>query len=1665
MQISDVPSGCSQYINSHTEVPTFCDKNVYDNFYVQHPIPRSTKQYAWITASIEADHEWVGYAPKDWYVKKSALGMDISSGEEYVPCYNLCSASEFGSYFNTSLGYQAWGNTEAGASSQSRPGFIPTSVDLNSHVYEPVTSSTNTLGMPIGTPLLTVATSDIQYLNRTFVPVVTDIGATPQVPDYAAQLFNSLMIKRNGFYGWPSWKPLRMAEHPITRNERKNNVFSAVSEDNDGTFKTYNMPPVSNRARPDLINMYYNQPYSNSIITFRSTGENEQIYFNRKVTNDRYAPERDAYITPTQQMLQLINMGGQQLNWVVKTQQIFPSIRNEFVSYSYGKPTYDNLYWRDNREQRNSVNSILDRYGAASGSQSSASVPSYSTENSFGIYVSQSAWPLDAPVDFLTRGSVFMQVGDLGPSGLTPVFFNHPTARFTSASAGELQNIYMGFATGSRIDQYIASFYNLGQGPSYVQFYTQGINAIGSLYARKHALYGPATVKSPYGPRLPYASLTGALTPAIVSQSFSRDVSTLTSLGIVDLGAGEALWEAPRLAGYVTRSNNGADEWVSAPSKPWADSYEDFRYHIKLSAKGYSILPEFRISEHMDEYLENDNSFTGFNDLNLEIPHVAGANSKQDEDFYISYSNSEFLRDFLKIRREALMAATEIKVACTGAIKFNPYKGFYPAQRTIQLAEAFKDSYLNNLVSAYGPFYGAEGASFQPGNRIYDSVDPASNTGLQVLSPNTGSWPQGAQYTPFGQGISYTLRPMINTLFSPGILYNSIKSGIAVDYPIVTTPGKIKYREFSRTGDSDRPFSGSYAVTMESGAFNGLEYAKKNDLKWSFFDQRLPFETMVEPEKYLEGIPFYDMEPHQSYGLRPFTASFIANQSKKNYNLMARNFFGAVPSFFLQNGEFTNIKSALSEGSRLFSGSQVYAMRVKLDRSSKGPRTYEHEVDGNYGVPDGEDSQGNKISLYAKYGGMPISQMQIADDMGCTPTFQTGNTGLNGLPGGAAAAYFPLPQDPIYNPLFKETFTMYSRPTAFGPPIAGRYFSGLAAGPYYSGALDSFCGINPGYTPPYYNGEAWADFIFRPESGRSYTLEDIMSETETMYWRFDGGSRISSSNWNSLLLQPFNAQSKALIPDLIYQNDGQLTEYGAYPYGGSMINDSSMQLSASFNMFGIQKENFVEVDKFGNVDATRPGTKIGTRWVIRSKFETPMLNFSDEGINPISGANITFPENYGGASTPRGMWHQFGSIPTGTAGVHMSVEDIPKNWLQNHYMVKDYRSIYNNNEPDVSMANKVKSLADLVGFKNDKTKMGVLKEQHTIREAVVAIPYIIEKSQSKKKIPEIEPLNDTKKSFIQIPPQRYAAAAKQAFGSAAGDSFAAAGASISKQLQKMQRYVFPPQLDFINNPAGAVDPFVMYIFEFEYNLDKNDLSYIWQNLAPREFDKLTYQTKSTAHALMDAELLNESILLENEQLRWMVFKVKQKAQDDYWSKTDEQIGSNNANSYAQNDLKGLTKEGLPEYELAYNWPYDYVSIVEMVKVNCDILYNEALAPWEVYGTEAMDGPPPPGDIWVPPFGPPGTSPYDPGPVYGKEADAESDEDTDEDDQDTEKYVPPEKPFMPKTGGTGGGGSGGGGLIGPGGIKLGGGITAKPKSFGEGRYGVVVSGKFGKGKKK
>jgi hypothetical protein len=863
------------------------------------------------------------------------------------------------------------------------------------------------------------------------------------------------------------------------------------------------------------------------------------------------------------------------------------------------------------------------------------------------------------------------------------------------------------------------------------------------------------------------------------------------------------------------------------------------------SAKNYNLLREITPLSQSSE--------------SLSTSTITSRASSSQQDFYKDYSNSDFLREFASIKDKSGLNAKEIMLTCKAAVRFNPYKGFYPAQRTVDLVSQFSSSFVAGM-----------GASFK----------------------NIGG---SSEFEPFGDTYAGAFRPLIQPLFAPGILYNSIKSGIAVDYPVVNNKKKISTFNFSGSNASAE----NYMLISNTSSLGVTDDYDPNN---SYWDLRVPFEAMVEPGKYIDKVEFLDSEPHPSASINA-TASMDASVSDGVYELMAKNFFGQTGDFFLKNSSYTKVESDLIQDGLKFKTGEIFAARLKIRKSHNGKRFYNSE--------SGSDGANTYFSTNG--------------------ALATRSTGSNVI---SLSASFPIPQDPAHNSSFQETFTMYSRPTAFGPAVSGRNSdpSENHADAFLSGTLDSLEGYNWAYTPPYYHGESWVDFIFRPDSTKTYTLEDILTETETVYWRVDPGRQIDgtadSQQTNS------NQVQRALI-DYGFDSTSAIVGQQA-TYGGSVVNKNAMQLDSSLNLFGVERVPKKRKDKFGNTILDE-NELAGKRWVIQPKWETPMLNFA----NVTSGSsNITYPTNFS-ESVPRGMWHQFGEMPTDpSTGVFLEIGDIPNDWLKYHYDVINMSSSYNNNDPAGSGSTAYldyQSLSDLFGFSRSKKKdsakvrLGEIADKREVYEAVVAIPYIVEANEDYSGDQKKDAIN--RKKFVSIPRQRFDAALIDREGSKDGDSLETAGESIRKMVQKMKRYVLPPQFDFIN--FDEIDPVVMYFFEFKYEFDKDDLSYIWQNLAPRDYKKITFQQASVSHDLMNTELLEEQNIIDNPNLRWMVFKVKQKATKDYYDLIPPQIKA--ARPTTNLDKPETDKDD--EY-LQFNWPYDYLSFVELVKLEADVLYKE-----------------------------------------------------------------------------------------------------------------------------
>ena len=1600
--------------------------SAYDNFWVQHQIPRSDSQYHWITSSVLSLNSHFGYLPANYQVRRMVNGVAT-----YIDGYNFVSASNFGSY--VTAGTRKWGDS---FNVKGGDGFVPVDIlGLNFNIVEGASGSTNTIGNGSDALSLSVNSDFIGAIDGTMT----------------GSIFNSLMLHRNGPWQAATWKRNRAADDsPILRHEKRTNKLSMITGSNQDTdiyeLARFDLRPVSLRGRPTLVN--YDDGGIN--VTIKATSNNEKIYFQGpRQTDINNLQEFDAatVTTPLDQVLLITNAStNYNLNWVLYTENIFPSERNEMASASTQRINYDNKFWRGTPTARGLVGSQF--RNSFMGGPAFTSAGPWVTDNQ----VSQSCWPLDTTLDFVTRTTL---------SGSTPGG-NYYTY-WTGSGGGELQNHYN--------MRYLMSPTVFAAGVKPKVYYMQP----SALYARKQTLQIPTSVVSPTGIPIPETSSVGGhptydtVGSRIQKDPLQADWDLGSTLSSSDFGpgsrgnfAGDTYWDAPSQAGIMVKTGS-TYVFKSDPSEPWFSDYDDFQHDLKLMAKDYAVVPEFRMSIHIDDYTKFGINASDKYDT-FEIPGTKETSATSS--FYLDYSNSEFLKDFLKIQLDSGKTPTQIRLSCKAALRFNPYRGFYPAQRTLEMTSMFSSSYIKAMVARY-----------------YSSFDSASyNVGPEAIGGMT-------KYPGLYNAI---LRP----LFAPGILYNSIKAGMAVDYPVVHTPERVyggAMTKFGLAGKAEAGTSGSaawyqadralnknltiwakgtgdvrataqwenYLVNIDTrsqpsgaaGCPEGADQITPYYKNGSIFDERFPFEAIVAPEQYIAGRQLTSIEPHPSASMGVVTASLLPIPSDGMYTAFAQNFFGQVAEFFLENRDYTGLKSKAMGTNLQFESGSIYMTRIRLRRSMNGKRRYDQESGSLYissSINAGGGTGFGKVTgsnnHYGLYGAQ--AERYLIDNAGTYGEYH--------WPMHISGAFYPLPQDPRNDSAIQETFTLYSRPGAFGPPMAGyelgsppsygftasvggwtgkaqEILVGGGFGAINTGSatyatsegettitavsgwsvrkdrslfspMDSANGFYWAHTPPYYNGEAWCDVIFRPNHTRSYNVEEILAQSEKVYWRCDAGYRQLYGNVSIYGIQ--HNQGYRLI------NSGALVAWGRgaadhrggagsgdsplyrffmtsstftdrdcdtinAPYGGANINDNAMQVSASIDLFGIEEVPTVTVPLLNpglddlelttnvapGAHITQQNVSVGSRWVIKPKFETPHMNFSTEhGPRPVTAS--TMPNTFGRGSVSYGMWHQYGLPETDpTRGIFLDIDDIPQEWLKNHHdVVLTPNTAYNKHiasPKDISdgqtplnsdrawsrwitgsntLWENVKSLKGVFGFEseNSQARLGQLAQSRTIKEAVVAVPYIYD-AQTMDRTGASNTFQrnalQLKKKWIDIPTERYQAAISATDGTSAGDSLDAAGESIRRLVEKMPNYILPPQFDFLNNPD--VDPIVMYMFEFEYKLDKDDLSYIWQNLAPRDYKKITFEESSEAHELMDTELLSADNILNNPNLRWMVFKVKQRAKIKYSDLKVPQVGS-----YSSLLSAGLTSPS--GYPLQYNWPYDFVSFVELIKMDAEVLYTDPL---------------------------------------------------------------------------------------------------------------------------
>jgi hypothetical protein len=129
-----------------------------------------------------------------------------------------------------------------------------------------------------------------------------------------------------------------------------------------------------------------------------------------------------------------------------------------------------------------------------------------------------------------------------------------------------------------------------------------------------------------------------------------------------------------------------------------------------------------------------------------------------------------------------------------------------------------------------------------------------------------------------------------------------------------------------------------------------------------------------------------------------------------------------------------------------------------------------------------------------------------------------------------------------------------------------------------------------------------------------------------------------------------------------------------------------------------------------------------------------------------------------------------------------------------------------------------------------------------------------------------------------------------------------------------------------------MEPVAMYVFEFSRAVTQKDIADMWQNLPPSINETFEQKVTVIEHKLLRDQMLNTENRKLRQDLRWMVFKAKKRAATDYTRFVKKGLI----------DDTTVIPSNIQDAKYSYNWPYDYFSLVELVKIDEAIEYTSTL---------------------------------------------------------------------------------------------------------------------------
>mgnify|MGYP003637411940 FL=1 len=1418
-----------QQSDSEPTYTVFTTGSTFDNYWVQHMIPQSDLQYSWITGS--ATEFPFGYSQPDPSTANQAA-TDLVFAD---PDFGLTML----------LGQETYGITRAFAENNNLA-FAPVDyVGLNRVLVADSTKFEENLLVYSRSPF---------SINGTVTPTGDQPGTKPTLL-YAQNL-------RNGPYGYATWNQVRQSYNPLVRNMHKTNRYSILTDPAKGTLASYTEPPVSFKNYPLIHNFILDtnddiiikSMYDSDFEIFSNNQINEKIPYQGRAKNDQvYDDLKKIYIDRSLDTNQSSIKSFVSLKY---KQTVYPKNKNTGLGKVRGRETYTVSSGSENFNKRMGdstafwKDSIDARLRSDSTAKNAENIIISSGSTYYGMS-DMSIWPLDAEQPFFdliqASSSTAMDLGSYGDGNyLAPI---GPSGSFLSPT---IESRWKDVSKNGELS-YAGWIYTLLQpniqGKARTDHPIAAPTSSGPFNKEDNQIVPTASIQFEY-PNLVPSGTT----------NYRKDLTGTTRQSRVPSGNLSLI--PPYRADVISGRT------------PWFNSYEEYASDIRKMAKEYSVLPEFRISDHMEHYVSDGILSETNNFLDIIGSSLSNTSSAENEsgkvnnDFFKIYSHSDFLSSFSVLKEDHQKNNTaglsRLRLKCSGIKKLLPYQGFYPALRSVQLGSMFSSSFGKDVYLT--------GSSLRDGN-------------MERLA---------ALYQPF---------------FAPGVFFNTIKSGVAVSYPVHT--GTLPSSEMMQRSSLYSP--STYFINPGTGTIG--THHPGGPLS-SIPNYEIPFEAILNPARYIpesssagreaQLLPASNMffvYPHLTSsvnnrdhvdgfylrqedatsgttrsGASGSTAGQIFVEWKGNsdslYSLASNNFFAEVENLFLEDRAPSHFVSKEASKFKSMQAGKRYYMDVVMYKTS---RFISYEVPSGsfdyYVYPDKNAGRTNANEIYfiQKYNG---DKQMTAD--------------------GAK---------------------MSVRGMHYGPPYqASNYFYGLSGTGSIAGGVPAASALeDPAYAPhcpPYFYGTSVARISFVPKDAQSG-----MVDGETLNFDLDtilGNAQIETEFFNKNETVPMWNKNGSEVWKTIFA-----------------AGLSQMQLSSSVSLFGKLQSKQKQYSANAGIDGIYHPNQVTTpgvgqdgfnKWVIETKFECPSINMAGMDTEALGAGS----PGDGRSSAPgserlytKGIWKGYGIPPQGNEGIYFGLkESFPEKLTAEGLPRKD---------------SLTGSLIHTCGFESTEKRIGEIASARKMYEAIVAVPL----DKDNNPIPIAKYIFDKQKENLQN--------GKPAV--VVGDYDAKSDitqTSIGDMITKMSKYYVPPQMDFLRNER--IDPFVMYIFEFDHTFSKTDLSYIWQNLMPDISITAEKQSSFVDHPVGSKFEFYGSNIEDSEfgsDTRWMIFKIKQRARNNYaaMTKTSERASGFDKNTEEDLKSKGIYISGDQELKYSYNWPYDFCSLVELAKIDVEATFS------------------------------------------------------------------------------------------------------------------------------